>query len=428
MKKLFTIIISLICCINWAYAFEVDGLEYAVIDGEATVKSAENAQREMVVVPASVTYEGETYKVTSISLGAFSGPKCHKISSVIISEGIKYIGEEVFTSNHEIKEIIFSNSVEKIGKNACRNMLGLEKVVFPERLDTIPDGLCYANMVSSKLKEVVMPKSCKVIGKDAFMFNNQLEFLVLPDDLQEIQSGAFFECLKLQTKIPSTVKHIGGSAFENTLSPVNPVNFENIILEPGAFQRAKGLTHLSIPEQITNIPANCFNCCSNIETIEFTNHLDTIGQRAFNNLGKLKAIILPSSVEYIGYGAFAKCHILRTVYARMEYPPYLVAYEFGGEGFSSDNPSDAVVYVPVGCKGNYERAGWGKYFAQIVEMEETEQKQEFDAIATGISTVKADDGVKPSGWYDLQGRRLTEPRKGVNIIRYNDGTARKVLK
>ena len=47
---------------------------------------------------------------------------------------------------------------------------------------------------------------------------------------------------------------------------------------------------------------------------------------------------------------------------------------------------------------------------------------------SGISTVKAGGEARPSGWYDLQGRRLTEPRKGVNIIRYNDGTARKVLK
>ena len=47
---------------------------------------------------------------------------------------------------------------------------------------------------------------------------------------------------------------------------------------------------------------------------------------------------------------------------------------------------------------------------------------------TGISTVKAGGDKKSAGWYDLQGRRLTEPRKGVNIIRYNDGTARKVLK
>jgi hypothetical protein len=47
---------------------------------------------------------------------------------------------------------------------------------------------------------------------------------------------------------------------------------------------------------------------------------------------------------------------------------------------------------------------------------------------TGISTVKAGADTKSAGWYDLHGSRLTEPRKGVNINRYNDGTARKVLK
>jgi hypothetical protein len=169
-----------------------------------------------------------------------------------------------------------------------------------------------------------------------------------------------------------------------------------------------------------------------VNTVEFTNQLDTIGEHAFDGLKQLKAIILPSSVEYIGRGAFARCPLLRSVYARMKNPSSLEAYTFGtfdgSEGYSPANPSDAVVYVPVGCKENYERAGWGKYFAQIIEMEETEQKQEFDAIATGISTVKAGGDTKSAGWYDLQGRRLTEPQKGVNIIRYNDGTARKVLK
>ena len=183
---------------------------------------------------------------------------------------------------------------------------------------------------------------------------------------------------------------------------------------------------------MNNIPSSCFLGCSGVNTVEFTNQLDTIGEHAFDGLKKLKAIILPSSVEYIGRGAFARCPLLRSVYARMKNPSSLEAYTFGtfdgSEGYSPANPSDAVVYVPVGCKENYERAGWGKYFVQIIEMEVAEQKQEFDKIATGISTVKADDGVKPSGWYDLQGRRLTEPRKGVNIIRYNDGTARKVLK
>ena len=42
----------------------------------------------------------------------------------------------------------------------------------------------------------------------------------------------------------------------------------------------------------------------------------------------------------------------------------------------------------------------------------------------GIKGIKSDNDVK---WYDLTGRRISTPRKGVNIIRNSDGTSRKVL-
>ena len=30
-------------------------------------------------------------------------------------------------------------------------------------------------------------------------------------------------------------------------------------------------------------------------------------------------------------------------------------------------------------------------------------------------------------WYSLDGKKLGKPQKGINILRYSDGTARKVL-
>ena len=30
-------------------------------------------------------------------------------------------------------------------------------------------------------------------------------------------------------------------------------------------------------------------------------------------------------------------------------------------------------------------------------------------------------------WYSLDGKKLSKPQKGINIIRYTDGTSRKVL-
>lgn len=48
--------------------------------------------------------------------------------------------------------------------------------------------------------------------------------------------------------------------------------------------------------------------------------------------------------------------------------------------------------------------------------------------ATGISHAPAEQGAPTvTGCYDMNGRRIDAPRKGINIIRYSDGTARKVI-
>jgi hypothetical protein len=44
-----------------------------------------------------------------------------------------------------------------------------------------------------------------------------------------------------------------------------------------------------------------------------------------------------------------------------------------------------------------------------------------------IGGVKAEEEVTEVARYDLNGRRLSAPQKGINIIRYSDGTTRKVL-
>lgn len=52
--------------------------------------------------------------------------------------------------------------------------------------------------------------------------------------------------------------------------------------------------------------------------------------------------------------------------------------------------------------------------------------------ATGVKPVVADgkaaEETRPTGYYDLQGRRHTAPFKGLNLIRYSDGSVRKVFR
>jgi hypothetical protein len=55
-----------------------------------------------------------------------------------------------------------------------------------------------------------------------------------------------------------------------------------------------------------------------------------------------------------------------------------------------------------------------------------------EADPTGIEGVKEDAGNSKSvtvvACYDLNGKRLSQPQKGLNILKMSDGTTRKVVK
>ena len=74
------------------------------------------------------------------------------------------------------------------------------------------------------------------------------------------------------------------------------------------------------------------------------------------------------------------------------------------DSFYREVYENATLYVPIGTKAKYESTiGW-KYFRNIVE---------FNPL--GIENVSNTDETTDIV-YDLSGRRLDKPRKGINII------------
>jgi len=80
------------------------------------------------------------------------------------------------------------------------------------------------------------------------------------------------------------------------------------------------------------------------------------------------------------------------------------------------------MYVPIGTKSLYESLDGWKLFFQIIEMDMSALTAEniFNGYdPTGISVVKADSELKEKARYSIDGRKLTAPQKGINIIRIN---------
>ncbi len=73
------------------------------------------------------------------------------------------------------------------------------------------------------------------------------------------------------------------------------------------------------------------------------------------------------------------------------------------------------MYVPQGTETDYFLADvWGE-FVNIVEYE-----------ATGVDKTKTSTDVEEVSRYSVNGQRLSAPTKGLNIVKYSDGSVKKV--
>ena len=93
-KFLLTSIASLLCSITIsAHDFEVDGIYYNITSStdNTVMVSDYRGDAKSVTIPTRVTYNGETYKVTSIGYRAFYG--CSGLTSIEIPNSVTSIIE-----------------------------------------------------------------------------------------------------------------------------------------------------------------------------------------------------------------------------------------------------------------------------------------------------------------------------------------------
>ena len=136
----------------------------------------------------------------------------------------------------------------------------------------------------------------------------------------------------------------------------------------------------------------------------------SIGSEAFKGCNGLTSLTLPSGVTSIGDWAFLGCSGLTSIYVYTKNLP-----ELGDNVFFGCDAKNCTVYVPKGTIDDYKLSKFG-YFEKIVE---------FDAM--GIDKVTTSTNAKEVSRYSVNGKRLSAPAKGLNIVKYSDGSVKKVV-
>ena len=153
-----------------------------------------------------------------------------------------------------------------------------------------------------------------------------------------------------------------------------------------------------------------FKGCSGLTSLNLPAGITSIGDQAFDGCSGLTSLTLPAGITSIGSAAFWGCSGLTSIYVCAEKVP-----EIGSNVFVGVGAKKCTLYVPMGTRADYRLAGFGEYFENIVE---------FDA--TGIDKTTTSTDVEEVARYSVNGQRLSAPTKGLNIVKYSDGSVKKV--
>ena len=209
-----------------------------------------------------------------VGYDAFSN--CSKLTSVVIPEGYKYIGQYAFQYCTSLISVTFPTSLTWVTNYCFYRCSSLALEALPDTFISI--GMSAFTECTS-LALTSLPSSLTSVGQNAFSGCTSLSISELPPLLTSIGSNAFSRCSGI-TSISSTaaISTLAGGAFNgNSTNPMalTSVSFPNMVLASnigfvfGSTTAANACQQLAFCDigSTTGIAASAFANCYALETL-----------------------------------------------------------------------------------------------------------------------------------------------------------------
>lgn len=378
-----------------------------------------NSSLTSIIIPASVD---------SISEGVFF--EMPSLKKVVIEDGPtvlrfacgqQYGGEGQFSYDHQAIEEAYIGrpytttwgSAGHLDSPLFKMSESIKKVTFGDYVNKIHAAdfiRCH------KLESVSFGKGIEVIGEEAFSHCENLSAITLAKGVKKIDKEAFYDCSGARTiTLPNTLKEIGWGAFKNCKSVTKltiPASVTKI--EDEAFLYTESLKKVTIADGSTDLQMGYGMMYGGegmfkrqpLQEAYLGRTIISDASGLFRGNETLAKVTVGKNVKSLNTREFAYCDKMATITTLATVPPTCQS-----STFTDINKTTCKLSVPTGTVDAYKVAeGWKEFFN-----------------ITGINGITSDTETSAE-WFDLRGRSINKPRKGLNIIRQGGKTQKVIVR
>lgn len=287
------------------------------------------------------------------------------IRQVVLSEGLKTIGDYAFQGNAILDNISFPSSLITIGSYAFKSCTMLQKVELLGEIYTIGTE---AFRFCIELLEVVI--DCKVtrIENNCFYGCSKLQTVTLSNLVTQLTYGAFSGATALTSINLEHIIHMENNCFFNCSSLKNVVLTNLTTTGTSLFTNASSLESIVIGTKLLTLPSSMVTYAPKLKSIIFPDQITSFSQTALQSCTGLKYMEFKRTSNFsIAGGAFNTLTSLEAVVLRTTTPPTIS----GSSAPFLAIPTTAKIYVPDSSVDSYKTAsGWSLLSAYIRPMSE----------------------------------------------------------
>ena len=426
--------------------------------------------------------------LTTIGKIAFFG--CKGFKDLTLSNALSVIPEMAFCNCTSLTgNLVIPNSVKEIGNSAFDSCSGFNgTLTLSNKLETI--GRAAFNNCSGFTGYLILPNSLTTIGKMAFQECEGFTELTLPNALSVIPNQAFYGCKSLSGNlvIPASVKEIGRLAFysctalngdsENPSQITLPESLEKISDSVfGACNKIKTIKFQSLPEGISGY----LGAQTRTVSLSDDSYISDMARGTVNEISYTRkmssdwgTLVLPYPLTLTGnepYRLYSIDNItgeelvLKQLNGEVAAGTPCVVKRNGSEAELTFGANKAALNMAIDGKPVDNMTFRGTYWTKEVNSAYVISKNSFwnveelknstsvkgakvgpfrawldgtsanapaqlsmriDGSTTGIDAIDALNDAEAE-YYDLSGKRLDEPQRGVNIVHMKSGKTKKIV-